>query len=157
MKKVLILCAALIFAISCREEVDNKADQALEKGEAALEKSGEALKNTANKAADQFNDLVDRNLNATMEVSEELKAKGLSTGKFYIEEGANKKDNKLVVYFIAEKDFSGDVKFKVVNKDGQELGRTTVKLNKKAGDAGYEDVVFDERTDIESKSTITVY
>jgi len=157
MKKVLILCAALVFAISCREDVENKTDRALEKGEAALEKGGEALKSTASKAADEIKDLVDRNMNCTLELSEELKSKGLSTGKFYIEEGANKKDNKLVVYLISEKDFNGDVKFKVVNRNGQELGRKTVKLNKKAGDAGYEDIVFDERTDIESKSVITVY
>lgn len=157
MKKVLILCAALIMALSCREEAENKADRALEKGEAALEKGGEAVKKTANKAADEFNDLIDRNMNCTLELSEDLKAKGLSTGKFYIEEGANNKDNKLVVYLISEKDFSGDVKFKIVDKNGAELGRTTVKLNKKAGDAGYEDIVFDERTDIESKSVITVY
>ena len=157
MKKVLILCAALAIAISCREDVENKADRAIDKGEAALEKGGEALKKTANKAADEFNDLVDRNMNCTLELSEELKAKGLSTGKFYIEESAGNKDNKLVVYLISEKDFSGDVKFKIVNKDGQELGRTTIKLNKKAGDAGYEDVVFDDRTDIESKSVITVF
>lgn len=157
MKKVIILCAALVFAISCREDVENKAEDALNKGEAALDKGGEAVKKTANKAADEFNDLIDRNMNCTLNLSEELKGKGLSTGKFYIEEGANNKDNKLVVYLINEKDFAGDVKFKIVNKDGQELGRTTVKLNKKAGDAGYEDIVFDERTDIESKSVITAY
>ena len=157
MKKILILSAALILAVSCREDVESKTERALDKGEAALEKGGEALKKGAGKAADGIGDLVNRNIGCKLEVSEDLKAKGISTGKFYIEEGANDKDNKIVVYFISEKDFNGDVKFKVTNKDGLELGRTTVKLNKKAGDAGYEDVVFDERTDIESKSTITVY
>jgi len=157
MKKILILCATLVFAISCREDVENKADQAIDKGEAALEKGGEALKKGASKAADGLGDLVNRNMGCKLEVSEDLKAEGISTGKFYIEEGANNKDNKLVVYFISDKDFNGDVKFKVVNKDGQELGRTSVKLNKKAGDAGYEDIVFDERTDIESRSVITIF
>jgi len=161
MKKVIILCAALVMAIACRENVENKVEQgtenALEKGEEALNKGGEAVKKTANKAADEFNDLINRNMNCTLELSEELKGKGLSAGKFYIEEGNNDKDNKLVVYLISEKDFSGDVKVKVVNRDGLELGRTTLKLKRKAGDAGYEDVVFDDRTDIESKSAITIY
>lgn len=161
MKKVIILCTALIMAIACREDVENKVERstetAIEKGEAALEKGGEAVKKTANKAADEFNDLINRNMNCTLELSEELKGKGLSAGKFYIEEGKNNKDNKIVMYLISEKDFNGDIKVKVVNRDGLELGRTTVKLNRKAGDAGYEDIVFDERTDIESKSTITVY
>lgn len=161
MKKVLILCTALAIAIACKEETENeverKTENAVEKGEAALEKGGEALKKTANKAADKFNDLIDRNMNCTLELSEELKSKGLSTGKFYIEEGANGKDNKLVVYLISEKDYNGEAKVKVINKNGLELGRSTVKLNRKAGDAGYEDVVFDERTDIESRSTITIY
>jgi len=157
MKKVIILCAALAFAISCREDVENKTDRALDKGEAAIEKGGEAIKKTANKAADGIGDLINRNMGCKLELSEDLKGKGLSTGKFYVEEGANDKDNKLVVYFISEKDFNGEVKVKVTNKDGLELGRTTVKLNKKAGDAGYEDIVFDERTDIESKSVITIF
>lgn len=161
MKKVFILCTALVMAIACKEETENeverKTENAIEKGEAALEKGGEAVKKTANKAADEFNDLINRNMNCTLELSEELKGKGLSAGKFYIEEGANNKDNKLVVYLISEKDFNGAIKVKVVNKEGLELGRTTVKLNRKAGDAGYEDVVFDERTDIESRSVITIY
>jgi hypothetical protein len=161
MKKVVILCTALIIAVSCREDVENKVERgtenAIEKGEQALDKGGEAVKKTANKAADEFNDLINRNMNCTLTLSDELKGKGISAGKFYIEEGANGKDNKVVVYLISEKDFNSDVKFKVVNKDGLELGRSTLKLNRKAGDAGYEDIVFDERTDIESRSTITVY
>jgi len=157
MKKVIILCAALVFAISCKDEVEQKTENAINKGEEALNKGGEAVKKTANKAADEFNDLIDRNLNCKVELSEALKAKGLTTGKFYIEDGEGGKDNKFVVYLITEKDFKGDVNFKAVDKNGQESGRTKVSLNKKAGDAGYEEVVFDPRTDIESKSIISIY
>ncbi len=151
MKKVLILGTALVLALACREDIEQKTKD-------TLEKSGAAVERTANKVVDEVSSRIDRDMGCTVTLSEELKAKGISTGKFYIErDSVSKKDNKLVIYLITEKAFKGDMNFKVADKDGIEIGRTTVTLNTKAGSAGYHDVVFDSRTDIESKSTISIY
>lgn len=151
MKKVLILSTALILAIACREETKEKAKE-------AIDKSSKTVEETANKIVDEVSSHIDRDMGCTVVVSEPLKERGLSTGKFYIEnDTVTKNDNKLVVYVITEKAFKGDVTFKVADTDGTELGRTTVKMDTKAGAAGYQDIQFDKRTDIENKSTITIY
>lgn len=151
MKKVLILGSALLVALACREDVTEKTKE-------AIDKSSEAVERTASKVVDEVSAHIDRDMGCKLVLSEELKAKGINTGKFYIEnDSVSKKDNKLVVYLITEKVFNGDVTFKVADDDGIELGRTTVKLNTKAGSAGYHDIVFDKRTDIENKSTISIY
>jgi hypothetical protein len=151
MKKVLILGTALVMALACREDIERKTKD-------TLEKSGEAVERTANKVVDEVSSHINRDMGCRLEVSEELKAKGFSTGKFYIEnDSVTNNDNKLVLYIITEKAFKGDVNFKIADKDGVEIGRTTVPMNTKAGSAGYHDIQFDKRTDIENKSTISVY
>lgn len=151
MKKALILGTALVLAVSCKEEIEQKAKEAVDKG-------GQAVEKTANRVVDEVSAHINRDMGCTVIVSEPLKEQGISTGKFYIEKDtvANK-DNKLVVYLITDKDYKGSLKFKVADKDGTELGRTALQLNEKAGNAGYHDVQFDNRTDIESKSTITIF
>ena len=44
----------------------------------------------------------------------------------------------------------------VFDKNNVEYGRQKITINGKAGEAGYHDVIFDARTDIESKSTIKI-
>lgn len=157
MKKILILSAALAIAISCKDSVDEKTERALDKSEAALEKGGEAVKKAADKVVDKVKDRLDRNLGCKLVLSEGLAKKGMSAGKFYIEnDSVTDNDNRLVVYLITEKDFKGAVNVKVVNKDGVESGRQSVVIDSKAGQAGYHDITFDKRTDIERNSTITI-
>ncbi len=150
MKKVLILSAGVLLA-ACKEDVKDKTNEAIDKG-------GQAIERTANRVVDEVSAHINRDMGCKLELSEALKAKGLNTGKFYIEKDTvADKDNKLVLYLITENAFKGDVNFKVTNNEGTELGRTSLKLDTKAGSAGYHDVVFDKRTDIENKSTISIY
>lgn len=150
MKKVLILSAGVLLA-ACKEDVKDKTNEAIDKG-------GQAIERTANRVVDEVSAHINRDMGCKLELSEALKAKGVSTGKFYIEKDTvADKDNKLVLYLITENAFKGDMNFKVINNEGTELGRTSLKLDTKAGSAGYHDVIFDKRTDIESKSTISIY
>ncbi|OYQ43815.1 hypothetical protein CHU92_02915 [Flavobacterium cyanobacteriorum] len=151
MKKVIILIIAVAVMAGCREDVTEKTKE-------AIEKSSEVVERTANKVVDEVSAHIERDMGCKLVLSEELKAKGITTGKFYIEnDSVTKKDNKLVIYLITEKAFSGDITFKVAGDDGTELGRATLQLNTKAGSAGYHDIAFDKRTDIENKSIINIY
>jgi len=149
MKKILIYAAAIVFAISCQD--------VKEKTRETLNKSGEAVGELATEVGEGISEGIERTLDNKLVVSETLKAKGINTGKFYIEQDSvSKNDHKLVIYIITEKDFDGTLTFKVSDKKGIEFGRQQLKLKSKAGNAAYYDVIFDPRTDIETKSTIEI-
>ncbi|WP_294823471.1 hypothetical protein [uncultured Flavobacterium sp.] len=151
MKKLLILGVALTLATACKQEAEDKARE-------VIHESGKAVEETAGKVVDEVSSHFEDSRGCTIALSEDIKNKGISTGKFYIEkDSVTKKHNKLVVYLINDKDYSGIVNFKVADKDGVEIGRTTLDISPKTGQAGYRDVIFDSRTDIESKSTISIY
>ncbi len=136
-------------AISCNK-VKEKTKETINKG-------GETVGEMATEFTEGVTEGVERNLDCKVVVSEGLKAQGISTGKYHIENDSLGKDNKLVIYIITEKAFKGTVTFKINDKKGVEFGRQELQLNANAGAAGYYDVVFDPRTDIEVKSTIEIY
>lgn len=148
MKNIIIASMALAFLFSCNN-VKEKAKDTINKG-------GETVGEIATEFTEGVTEGVDRTLDNKIVLSEALKAKGISTGKFYIENDSLGKDNKLVVYIICNKEFNGTLTFKVIDKKGIEFGRQQLTLNSRAGAAGYHDVVFDSRTNIEVKSTIEI-
>jgi len=151
MKKLLLLGAVLTLAIACKEETEDKARDVINEG-------GKAVKETTDKVVDEVSSHFEDSRGCTIAVSEQMKEKGIGTGKFYIEkDSVTKKYNKLVIYLINDKNYSGVVNFKVADKDGVETGRTSLNVDTKNGTAGYRDVIFDSRTDIEPKSTISIY
>ncbi len=151
MKKILILGMALALAVACKDEAEQKAKDAINEG-------GKVVKETTEKVVDEVSSHFEDSRGCTIALSEQLKEKGIGTGKFYIEkDSVTKKHNKLVIYLINDKNYSGVINFKVADKDGTEIGRATLNVTPKTGTAGYSDVIFDSRTDIESKSTISVY
>lgn len=149
MKKLMILASAVMVLAAC--------DKVHDKAKDTLNKTGERVGEAATEVAEGISEGVQRTIEAKVELSEELKAKGLSTGKFYVEEDSiSGNDNKLVVYLIADKPLKQDLTFKAINKKGIETGRKKVAVDMKAGDAIYTDVIFDARTDIEVRSTIKI-
>lgn len=148
MRKLFLPILALSLAVSC-SDVKEKAKNTINKG-------GEVVGETATEFVEGVTEGVDRTLDNKIVLSESLRNQGVNTGKFYIENDSLGKDNKLVVYLITEKDFKGKLTFKVLDKKGLETGRKIIELNRKAGEAAYQDVVFDQRTDIEVKSTIQI-
>ncbi len=92
--------------------------------------------------------------------SKELKEKGISVGKVLLssDTAANNAghDNKLSIYLIFEKDYKGVVQVRVTDAKGLEIGRSKDSVDAKAGDAGYFDLIFDKRTNIDSDSKINI-
>ena len=141
----LFLLSITIFIFSC--------NRAKEKAKDAINKTGETVGKGVSEFADGLKEGVTKTFDCTLEVSKDLNAKGIGTGKFSIETDSSTA-NKAVVYLIFEKDFDQTIKAKVFDADNKEYGRTSLAVSAKAGEAKFVDFVFDQRTDIESRSKI---
>ncbi len=138
-----------MFAFSC--------DRVKEKTKETLNKSGETIGEGATEFFEGVSEGVDRTLQCEINLSKNLLNQGLSTGKFSIEDSKTRGENNvLVLYLIFEDDFKNTLIAKAYDKKNLETGRAKIEVEAKAGDAGYYDFIFDERTYIEVKSKITI-
>lgn len=149
MKSIITLFFASALAISC--------EQVKEKTRETINKSGEIVGETSTEFLHGVKKGVDNTLNCKLEINQNLKDAGIETGKFSINSKESSNNNLLTVYLIFNKNFNREITVKATDKTGVEIGRTKLKINEKSGYAGYYDFVFDTRTDIESKSILTVY
>jgi hypothetical protein len=93
---------------------------------------------------------IDKNLECTIELSKPLTDKGLSTGKYTIN------NSTISVYFIFDKDLNDNITAKIFDSNGKEYGRINMNLTGKKGEAKFVDLAFDSRTNIESKSKLVI-
>jgi hypothetical protein len=117
-----------------------------------VNQGGELIGNTIGEFSEGVSSGVDKSFEINLTLSDALKSRGLTTGKVRTGET----DNILVVYFIYSKDFSDTLTFKAFDNKNSEMGRVKVGVNGKQGDAGYVDVVFDQRTNLDNDSKVTV-
>lgn len=149
MKKINLIIASLFVMAAC-SDVKEKAKETLNQG-------GEIVGKTATEIAEGIKTGVDKTLECDIQLSQQLKDKGVKTGKFSIEnDSTGGSNNVLVLYLIFEKDFKNALTVKAMDKNGMETGRSKLFITAKAGDAGYFDFKFDKRTYIEVKSKIVV-
>ncbi len=133
------------------------------KGGAGLHKAGETVGRSATVIVDGIGEGIKRADKRQLVLSEELKKRGLRTGKFKVdkaESGLTDKepegDNRLTIYCIFDKNFDRAVTVTLSDEAGEEYGRTRVKVTGRAGDARNVDFVFDPRTDIERGTKMVV-
>lgn len=150
MKKIITLLTLLaLLTISC-DSVKKKTKETINKG-------GETIGKTATEFFEGVSEGVDKTLQCELNVSQDLISKGVRTGKFSIENDSEGGENNLLtLYLIFEKDIETILVIKAFDKNKLEIGRTKMKIEGKEGNAGYFDFVFDKRTYIEVKSTITI-
>jgi hypothetical protein len=96
---------------------------------------------------------VDGTFECAVVLSKELTDKGIHFGKFKISANKEGAKNLFSVYLIFDKDFRDNIVIKVTDKKGEEYGRIRTLIEAKHGEAGYHDFEFDNRTDIESRSS----
>lgn len=120
-----------------------------------INKGGETVGKGASEFIKGVSDGVGKSLTVKLELSEELKNKGLRTGKYFVASQGGT-ENKLSVYFIFDGDFADTLKAKAYGEDGLELGRTKLFVNGRSEDAAYFDFVFDKRTNIDSEGVIKI-
>ncbi len=148
MNKNLILLGFIVF-FSCNK-VSDKAHE-------TINKSGELVGKTATEFVEGVSEGMDRSLECKISLSEALMKSGLKTGKFYVEnDDKSNKDNKLVVYFIFDKDVNQKITAKIFDKKNLEMGRCNLILKGKKNEAKFFDFVFDSRSKIEVKSNIII-
>lgn len=139
-----------IFLVSCNgETVKTKAEN-------TVTNTGKLLGRGSAKFFKGVREGVDKTLNCQIELSENLKNQGISTGKFFISQSKGASDNVLTVYLLFEKKINRKVSIRVYDRKGREYGRTSTIVEGKAGDAGYIDFVFNPRSEIEAKSRFTL-
>ncbi len=144
-----VIVSVLIIILSC-SRIKSKTKETLNKG-------GEIVGKTATEFVEGVTEGVERTLDCCIVISDDLIYRGVSTGKYYIENShSNGNCNKLTLYIISEKDFKGRLLAKVYDKKKLECGRKYVNVSFNAGEAKYVDFVFDKRTSIEMRSRITI-
>ncbi len=148
MKYIISILSVLLLTASC--------GKVKEKAKETINKSGE----TAGKAATEFfegvSEGIDKTLQCELSLSQSLTDKGLRTGKFIIDNAGTGRNNQLTVYLIFDKNFKSPITAKVFDKNGMEVGRAKIDVEKNAGEAGYFDFVFDKRSYIEVKGKIVL-
>lgn len=143
------LIVALVFVQlatwSCRTEEGNEK----------LADAGETVGKSAATIAKSLKSGIEKATKITIEMSENLKSRGLSTGKITLGSKGGR-HNMLNVYLIFDKKINRNVVLKVLDNEGLELGRTKALVKGEAGDAKFVDFVFDTRTNIDRDNKIVM-
>ncbi len=137
--KLLVAISFSIVITSCRTESGN------EKLQAATEKVGES----ASKAVKGLKAGIEKATKINIELSENLKNRGLELGKTKLDSKNGGRHNMLNVYMIFEKKMNRNVLVKVLNNQNEEIGRIKTLVTGEAGEAKYIDFIFDKRTNID--------
>lgn len=148
-KKISILLIVLGLLSACNQTKD-KADK-------ALKKAGEEVGKSASELTHGIVDGVEKSMKAEIEISKKLQDLGVEFGKYSIDRsGNNTNSNLLVIYFIFNKKIETTLNLKAYDSEGVEIGRASIEVDQDAGTADYFDIVFNDRTDIGSKSRILI-
>jgi hypothetical protein len=148
MTKTLPFLLLLVVFISC-DRIKNKTKE-------TINQSGEVVGKSAAEFFEGVSEGVEVTIDCDLILSEEVINEGVSTGKYSVGRENSSNYNKLTVYFIFEKDIKTEYTAIVDDKNGLEIGRTKLLIEGLAGETGYFDFVFDERTNIEVKSSINI-
>jgi hypothetical protein len=138
-KFILFLLISSISMYSCRTESGN------ERLQGATEKVGES----ASKAVKGLKAGIEKATKVNIELSENLKTRGLSLGKTKLDSKNGGRHNMLNVYVIFDKKMNRNVLLKVFNNQNEEVGRTKTLISGNEGEAKYIDFIFDKRTNID--------
>ena len=153
-------CLASIVALTAALA---SCDELTGKGGAGLHKAGETVGRSATVIVDGIGEGIKRADKRQLVVGEDLKKRGLRTGKFRVDKaegGLTDKepegDNRLTIYCIFDKNIDRSVTVTLFDEAGEEYGRTRVKISGRAGEARNIDFIFDPRTDIERGTRMMV-
>ncbi|MBK7383524.1 MAG: hypothetical protein IPI81_09330 [Flavobacteriales bacterium] len=122
----------------------------------ALNKGGEFAGSAATEVVEGVTSGVEKTWSLRVELSDELKHKGLAIGRTQVESDSLGFDNKLIIYLSSEQAFTGELHAIAVDADGVEMGRATLSLDLAVGSADYHTVLFQSRTDLERKCRVEI-
>ncbi len=137
------------FSLTSCEQVKNKAGETIDAGAKSVGKTATDIVNSIDKGITEAAAI-------DIQVSEELKNRGFSFGKYYIRKDPSGNENTLSLYIITESNFSQNLRLKLYDKKGVEMGRLQKTITQKKGDAKYHEFVFDDNIAFENKSKLTI-
>jgi hypothetical protein len=148
--KIFLMAAALLTGLISCNWAKNKTGQ-------AINGTGEVVGKAGSEFASGIAKGVEKTFSHEIVFSPALVQAGLGAGKIVVrsqESGGN--DNILSPYLIYNEAIDRDIIVKLFTEDGLEYGRVTQHIKGAKGSAGFVDVVFDARTNIDLKGKITL-
>ena len=127
---------------------------AKQKTKETVNKAGEVAAKAGSEFADGVKKGVEKTFTNEVILSDHLKKNGVHTGKIIISGTDSTSDNIASVYLIFDATFDENISVKLLNEEGVEYGRTSVKISAQKNEAKYIDFVFDKRTNIDSKGKL---
>ncbi len=143
--KRLFFISLLLFSACSSESVKDKINKAGDVTGQAIGEFTEGVSSGVEKAFD-----------TKVEISENLKEKGIECGKTTVTSDSGGTDNKLTIYVIFHKDFSGEITAKAFDKQNAEMGRVKLKAEGKLEGSTFLEFHFDPRTNIDHDSRLTI-
>ena len=144
-----IVSVVLLAALFSCERVKEKASGAIDSGAQAVGRTASDVVNNIDKGISESSSL-------NIELSEGLKKDGLSFGKYYFGHDKEGHENIISLYLITDQDLSRDLSLKLFDKKGVEMGRTSLKISQKKGQAAYHDFVFDPKIKFEYQGKLII-
>ena len=129
---------------------------AKQKTKETINKSGEVAAKTGSEFINGVSKGVEKTFENKVKISDALSKDGLHVGKVLIQSSDSATDNKLVAYLIYNNAIDKKVTIKIFTESGDEYGRLVQTIKGNKGEAGYVDFIFDKRTNIDSRGTITI-
>ena len=143
-QSIFMICIMVIYSCSSSSLKEN------------INKTGDMAGQAIGEFASGVSTGVKKAIEPKIEISDNLKQKGLSFGKIMISSDTARNDNLLTIYTIFNVDFSGIITAKAFDKKNLEMGRVKVELKGKKDDAMFVEFHFDRRTDINNDSRLTL-
>jgi hypothetical protein len=129
---------------------------AKQKTKETVNKTGEVVGKTGSEFVSGVSKGIEKTFQNEVVFSDQLKQKGLHTGKIIINSTDAATDNVLTTYLIFDDNIDQDITIKVISDEGQEYGRVTQHVTGQKGEAKYFDFVFDKRTNIDGKGKLII-
>ena len=144
------LLGSLLFITTSCDWVKSKTKETINKG-------GETVGKSATEFVVGVSDGVKETLRCDVALSQELTNNGIAMTKHDVAyDGGERHMYVVTLYLILNQPFDASLQATAYDSDRREIGRSTMKVQQKAGDAGYFEFTFDKRSDIGAKSKIEI-
>jgi hypothetical protein len=121
-----------------------------------INKAGDVAGQTAGEFIEGATKGVQKAFDVKVAGSASLSDRGITFGKATVSSDSVGTDNLLLLYVIFDKDFDDKLTAKVFDDQSLEMGRSTVHVAGKKGEAAFVEFPFGKRTNIDSKNKLTI-
>ena len=121
-----------------------------------INKTGDAAGQAIGEFASGVSTGVKKAIEPKIELTDDLKNKGIALGKTVVSSDSLGKDNILVAYIIFNSDYTGTITAKAFDNKNLEIGRVKQPVKARKDETQYLEFRFDKRTDIDNDSRIAL-